>query len=151
MWPQEAKSLSTPVLSGTLWVTPAYGLVSSLVSWNGIFESRLLGFVWLTSPGWLYFSQELYDAGVKRKGTDVPKWISIMTERSVCHLQKGGCCTSEASVTGGSQGAKAALRRTSPRTRLVFLLALTVSFFKSFGLLSHCGPSVPKYVHYLIC
>ncbi|KAH0504923.1 Annexin A2 [Microtus ochrogaster] len=31
---------------------------------------------------------ELYDAGVKRKGTDVPKWISIMTERSVCHLQK---------------------------------------------------------------
>lgn len=35
--------------------------------------------------------QDLYDAGVKRKGTDVPKWISIMTERSVCHLQKGGC------------------------------------------------------------
>ncbi|XP_072665016.1 annexin A2 isoform X2 [Canis lupus baileyi] len=31
---------------------------------------------------------DLYDAGVKRKGTDVPKWISIMTERSVCHLQK---------------------------------------------------------------
>ncbi|XP_074151044.1 annexin A2 isoform X1 [Sminthopsis crassicaudata] len=34
-------------------------------------------------------ARELYDAGVKRKGTDVPKWISIMTERSVCHLQKG--------------------------------------------------------------
>uniref|UniRef100_A0A8C6HY62 Annexin n=1 Tax=Mus spicilegus TaxID=10103 RepID=A0A8C6HY62_MUSSI len=33
-------------------------------------------------------ARELYDAGVKRKGTDVPKWISIMTERSVCHLQK---------------------------------------------------------------
>ncbi|KAK2107679.1 Annexin A2 [Saguinus oedipus] len=31
---------------------------------------------------------DLYDAGVKRKGTDVPKWISIMTEQSVCHLQK---------------------------------------------------------------
>ncbi|KAL0603674.1 putative annexin A2-like protein [Plecturocebus cupreus] len=33
-------------------------------------------------------SRDLYDAGVKRKGTNVPKWISIMTERSVCHLQK---------------------------------------------------------------
>uniref|UniRef100_A0A8I3NWK2 Annexin A2 n=1 Tax=Canis lupus familiaris TaxID=9615 RepID=A0A8I3NWK2_CANLF len=33
-------------------------------------------------------AQDLYDAGMKRKGTDVPKWISIMTERSVCHLQK---------------------------------------------------------------
>uniref|UniRef100_A0A452QS74 Annexin n=1 Tax=Ursus americanus TaxID=9643 RepID=A0A452QS74_URSAM len=33
-------------------------------------------------------ARDLYDAGVKRKGTDVPKWISIMTERSVCHLQK---------------------------------------------------------------
>uniref|UniRef100_A0A673TXQ6 Annexin A2 n=1 Tax=Suricata suricatta TaxID=37032 RepID=A0A673TXQ6_SURSU len=31
---------------------------------------------------------DLYDAGVKRKGTDVPKWISIMTEQSMCHLQK---------------------------------------------------------------
>ncbi|CAD7680210.1 unnamed protein product [Nyctereutes procyonoides] len=31
---------------------------------------------------------DLYDAGVKRKGTDVPKWIGIMTERNVCHLQK---------------------------------------------------------------
>ncbi|KAK4821433.1 hypothetical protein QYF61_020016 [Mycteria americana] len=33
-------------------------------------------------------ARELYDAGVKRKGTDVPKWINIMTERSVPHLQK---------------------------------------------------------------
>ncbi|XP_037358507.1 annexin A2 [Talpa occidentalis] len=33
-------------------------------------------------------ARDLYDAGVKRKGTDVPKWISIMTERSVSHLQK---------------------------------------------------------------
>nr|7PC7_A Chain A, Gamma-1-syntrophin,Annexin A2 [Homo sapiens]7PC7_B Chain B, Gamma-1-syntrophin,Annexin A2 [Homo sapiens]7PC8_A Chain A, Gamma-1-syntrophin,Annexin A2 [Homo sapiens]7PC8_B Chain B, Gamma-1-syntrophin,Annexin A2 [Homo sapiens]7QQN_A Chain A, Gamma-1-syntrophin,Annexin A2 [Homo sapiens]7QQN_C Chain C, Gamma-1-syntrophin,Annexin A2 [Homo sapiens] len=33
-------------------------------------------------------ARDLYDAGVKRKGTDVPKWISIMTERSVPHLQK---------------------------------------------------------------
>ncbi|XP_027441558.1 annexin A2-like [Zalophus californianus] len=33
-------------------------------------------------------ARDLYDAGVKRKGTDVPKWISIMTERSVCHLQE---------------------------------------------------------------
>uniref|UniRef100_A0A2K6GR57 Annexin n=1 Tax=Propithecus coquereli TaxID=379532 RepID=A0A2K6GR57_PROCO len=31
---------------------------------------------------------DLYDAGVKRKGTDIPKWINIMTELSVCHLQK---------------------------------------------------------------
>ncbi|KAJ7395245.1 hypothetical protein BTVI_156683 [Pitangus sulphuratus] len=33
-------------------------------------------------------ARDLYDAGVKRKGTDVPKWINIMTERSVPHLQK---------------------------------------------------------------
>ncbi|ETE59687.1 Annexin A2 [Ophiophagus hannah] len=26
-------------------------------------------------------ARDLYDAGVKRKGTDVPKWINIMTER----------------------------------------------------------------------
>uniref|UniRef100_A0A2K6M463 Annexin n=2 Tax=Rhinopithecus TaxID=542827 RepID=A0A2K6M463_RHIBE len=31
---------------------------------------------------------DFYDAGVKRKGTDVPKWISIMTEQTVSHLQK---------------------------------------------------------------
>uniref|UniRef100_A0A2K5QYW5 Annexin n=1 Tax=Cebus imitator TaxID=2715852 RepID=A0A2K5QYW5_CEBIM len=31
---------------------------------------------------------DLYDAGVKREGTDVPKWISIMTVWSVFHLQK---------------------------------------------------------------
>ncbi|XP_063782470.1 annexin A2 [Pseudophryne corroboree] len=33
-------------------------------------------------------ARELYEAGVKRKGTDVGKWITIMTERSVPHLQK---------------------------------------------------------------
>ncbi|KAE8617325.1 hypothetical protein XENTR_v10009035 [Xenopus tropicalis] len=33
-------------------------------------------------------ARELYEAGVKRKGTDVNKWISIMTERSIPHLQK---------------------------------------------------------------
>uniref|UniRef100_A0A7M4EPY3 Annexin n=1 Tax=Crocodylus porosus TaxID=8502 RepID=A0A7M4EPY3_CROPO len=33
-------------------------------------------------------AKDLYDAGVKRKGTDVPKWINIMTERSIPHLQK---------------------------------------------------------------
>ncbi|XP_054428415.1 LOW QUALITY PROTEIN: annexin A2-like [Pteronotus mesoamericanus] len=33
-------------------------------------------------------ARDLYDAEVKRKGTDVPKWISVMTEQSVCHLQK---------------------------------------------------------------
>uniref|UniRef100_A0A673UFI1 Annexin A2 n=1 Tax=Suricata suricatta TaxID=37032 RepID=A0A673UFI1_SURSU len=31
-------------------------------------------------------AQDLYDAGVKRKGTDVPKWISIMTQHSVALL-----------------------------------------------------------------
>ena len=31
---------------------------------------------------------DLYDAGVKRERTDIPTWISIMTEWSVCHLQK---------------------------------------------------------------
>uniref|UniRef100_A0A8C0P1C7 Annexin A2 n=1 Tax=Canis lupus familiaris TaxID=9615 RepID=A0A8C0P1C7_CANLF len=29
---------------------------------------------------------DLYDAGVKRKGTDVPKWVGIMTERNVLLL-----------------------------------------------------------------
>lgn len=36
-------------------------------------------------------SQALYQAGVGVKGTDVPTWISIMSERSVPHLQKGTC------------------------------------------------------------
>ncbi|XP_030044311.1 annexin A2 [Microcaecilia unicolor] len=33
-------------------------------------------------------ARELYEAGVKRKGTDVAKWICIMTERPIPHLQK---------------------------------------------------------------
>ncbi|XP_061917278.1 annexin A2a [Entelurus aequoreus] len=33
-------------------------------------------------------AKKLYDAGVKVKGTDVATWISIMTERSVPHLQR---------------------------------------------------------------
>ncbi|XP_058638310.1 annexin A2b [Onychostoma macrolepis] len=33
-------------------------------------------------------ARALYDAGVKRKGTDVTTWISIFSERSVPHLQK---------------------------------------------------------------
>ncbi|XP_026222368.1 annexin A2-like [Anabas testudineus] len=33
-------------------------------------------------------ARALYDAGVKIKGTDVPAWIAIMTQRSVPHLQK---------------------------------------------------------------
>ncbi|XP_065123855.1 annexin A2b isoform X2 [Paramisgurnus dabryanus] len=33
-------------------------------------------------------ARALYDAGVKRKGTDVTTWISIFCERSVPHLQK---------------------------------------------------------------
>ncbi|XP_071771644.1 annexin A2-A-like [Centroberyx gerrardi] len=33
-------------------------------------------------------ARALYDAGVKRRGTDVATWISIMSERSVPHLQK---------------------------------------------------------------
>uniref|UniRef100_A0AAQ4R767 Annexin A2 n=1 Tax=Gasterosteus aculeatus aculeatus TaxID=481459 RepID=A0AAQ4R767_GASAC len=32
-------------------------------------------------------TQALYEAGVKIKGTDVPTWIAIMSERSVPHLQ----------------------------------------------------------------
>uniref|UniRef100_A0A673IPJ4 Annexin n=1 Tax=Sinocyclocheilus rhinocerous TaxID=307959 RepID=A0A673IPJ4_9TELE len=35
-----------------------------------------------------HLSYALYEAGVKRKGTDVKCWISIMSERSVPHLQK---------------------------------------------------------------
>uniref|UniRef100_A0A8C2W8V6 Annexin n=1 Tax=Cyclopterus lumpus TaxID=8103 RepID=A0A8C2W8V6_CYCLU len=34
-------------------------------------------------------ARSLYEAGVKRKGTDVATWISIMAQRSVPHLQKG--------------------------------------------------------------
>ncbi|XP_036391255.1 annexin A2-like [Megalops cyprinoides] len=33
-------------------------------------------------------ARALFEAGVKRQGTDVATWISIMTERSVPHLQK---------------------------------------------------------------
>ncbi|XP_074522378.1 annexin A2-like [Halichoeres trimaculatus] len=33
-------------------------------------------------------ARSLYEAGVKRKGTDVATWISIMSKRSVPHLQK---------------------------------------------------------------
>ncbi|KAG7280061.1 hypothetical protein CRUP_030517 [Coryphaenoides rupestris] len=33
-------------------------------------------------------ARALYEAGVKRKGTDVSCWISILSERSVQHLQK---------------------------------------------------------------
>uniref|UniRef100_A0A8C4ZAH1 Annexin n=1 Tax=Gadus morhua TaxID=8049 RepID=A0A8C4ZAH1_GADMO len=33
-------------------------------------------------------ARALYEAGVKRKGTDVVTWIAIMSERSVPHLQK---------------------------------------------------------------
>ncbi|XP_054418330.1 annexin A2-like [Pteronotus mesoamericanus] len=33
-------------------------------------------------------ARDLYDAGLKRKRTDVPKWISIMIKQSMCHLQK---------------------------------------------------------------
>ncbi|XP_003969639.1 annexin A2-B-like [Takifugu rubripes] len=33
-------------------------------------------------------ARSLYEAGVKRKGTDVTTWISIMSQRSVPHLQK---------------------------------------------------------------
>lgn len=33
-------------------------------------------------------ARELYEAGVKRKGTDVTKWITIMSERNITHLQK---------------------------------------------------------------
>uniref|UniRef100_A0A8C2WFY5 Annexin n=1 Tax=Cyclopterus lumpus TaxID=8103 RepID=A0A8C2WFY5_CYCLU len=33
-------------------------------------------------------ARSLYEAGVKRKGTDVATWISIMAQRSVPHLQK---------------------------------------------------------------
>lgn len=43
------------------------------------------GFFWYFADS----SQALYDAGVKNKGTDVATWISIMSERSAPHLQKG--------------------------------------------------------------
>lgn len=33
-------------------------------------------------------ARALFEAGINMKGTDVPTWISIMTERSVPHLQK---------------------------------------------------------------
>ncbi|CAL8351322.1 unnamed protein product [Merluccius merluccius] len=35
-----------------------------------------------------YDARALYEAGVKRRGTDVVTWISIMSERSVPHLQR---------------------------------------------------------------
>lgn len=44
-------------------------------------------------------TQALYDAGVKIKGTDVATWISVMSERSVPHLQKGKVFSSGVLVT----------------------------------------------------
>ncbi|XP_054881124.1 annexin A2-like [Poeciliopsis prolifica] len=46
-------------------------------------------------------ARALYEAGVKRKGTDVGCWISIMSERSIPHLQKG---TDEFTVRVKSSG-----------------------------------------------
>uniref|UniRef100_A0A286XSV1 Annexin n=1 Tax=Cavia porcellus TaxID=10141 RepID=A0A286XSV1_CAVPO len=56
-------------------------LMVALAKWAQDVTVLMILLCWLCT-------QDLYDAGVKRKGTDVPKWISIMTERSVCHLQK---------------------------------------------------------------
>lgn len=33
-------------------------------------------------------AQDFSDAGVERKGSDVPNWIGIITKWSMCHFQK---------------------------------------------------------------
>uniref|UniRef100_A0A3B5LWC4 Annexin n=1 Tax=Xiphophorus couchianus TaxID=32473 RepID=A0A3B5LWC4_9TELE len=57
---------------------------------SGNFAKLLLALVQLCSdPVYLWFrAQVLYEAGVKRKGTEVGSWISIMSQRSIPHLQK---------------------------------------------------------------
>uniref|UniRef100_A0A673CT93 Annexin n=1 Tax=Sphaeramia orbicularis TaxID=375764 RepID=A0A673CT93_9TELE len=54
---------------------------------SGNFAKLLLALVQF-SVITLLLPQALYDAGVRIKGTDVATWISIMSERSVPHLQK---------------------------------------------------------------
>uniref|UniRef100_A0A674NIA4 Annexin n=1 Tax=Takifugu rubripes TaxID=31033 RepID=A0A674NIA4_TAKRU len=49
---------------------------------SGNFAKLLLALVQVS------FFSALYQAGIGVKGTDVPTWISIMSERSVPHLQK---------------------------------------------------------------
>uniref|UniRef100_A0A3P9HWK5 Annexin n=1 Tax=Oryzias latipes TaxID=8090 RepID=A0A3P9HWK5_ORYLA len=55
---------------------------------SGNFAKLLLALVQVPSVRLLSPPQSLYEAGVKRKGTDVTTWISIMSQRSVPHLQK---------------------------------------------------------------
>uniref|UniRef100_A0A673YJJ4 Annexin n=1 Tax=Salmo trutta TaxID=8032 RepID=A0A673YJJ4_SALTR len=59
---------------------------------SGDFRSLLLALVQVGSYNDFTMSSflrlALYEAGVKRKGTDVATWITIMSERSVPHLQK---------------------------------------------------------------
>jgi len=51
---------------------------------------HFLLFIILMNPFIFYcILQALYEAGVKRKGTDVSCWITILSERSVQHLQRG--------------------------------------------------------------
>lgn len=52
-------------------------------------KSSVLGVQMVFLHPHVLYPQALYDAGVKRKGTDVTTWISIMSERSVPHLQRG--------------------------------------------------------------
>ncbi|KAF3831715.1 hypothetical protein GH733_000527 [Mirounga leonina] len=46
-------------------------------------DGSVIDYVLIDQDAW-----DLYDDGVKRKRTNVPKWISIVTEQTVCHLQK---------------------------------------------------------------
>uniref|UniRef100_A0A8D3CKR2 Annexin n=1 Tax=Scophthalmus maximus TaxID=52904 RepID=A0A8D3CKR2_SCOMX len=52
---------------------------------SGNFAKLLLALVQVRSVS---VCLALYDAGIKNKGTDVATWISIMSERSVPHLQR---------------------------------------------------------------
>uniref|UniRef100_A0A8C1R200 Annexin n=1 Tax=Cyprinus carpio TaxID=7962 RepID=A0A8C1R200_CYPCA len=56
---------------------------------SGDFAKLLLALVEVGYLSYVSFIlHALFEAGVKRKGTDVKCWISIMSERSVPHLQK---------------------------------------------------------------
>ncbi|ELK35121.1 Annexin A2 [Myotis davidii] len=53
-------------------------LMVTLTKGRGAEDGSIIDYELIGQDVW-----DLYDAGVKRKGTDVPKWIGIMTEQSV--------------------------------------------------------------------
>lgn len=85
------KNLKRGLVSSEGIIYPEVQLLVFYMCFCHFFNVNLTFFFTISSfnrpPVWT--SQALYEAGVKRKGTDVVTWIEIMSQRSVPHLQKG--------------------------------------------------------------